>query len=205
MKKLTLIVAVSLGLLMVFLPVNGETDVAEFTLTATIPAANGVDIVATKVDSQGTADPTDDVWTAGDYTTMNFNPRRFVPDTNLNDDIEANIWVSNIYFAVDFYMLNGGGSAGVSISYQSISALDIGNRITVTPSWAPKDGGDEVPQSPILLQSASSINYDSATYNLRLYVGVYDGAVALTGGLPFTNADLSGAYDGQLTITAVPQ
>ena len=85
MKKIVLSIAVLLGLTLIFTPVN-RADVVDFLVSATIPSASGVSIVATKVDSASNV-------FGATVTALNFDPMVF--NSNLG------IWLPDHFFAID--------------------------------------------------------------------------------------------------------
>lgn len=189
---------------------NVLAETVNFNVTATIPAASGISIVATEneiVNGNEVFGPT--------VTEFNFDPMSF--------DAENGIYTSDHFFAINVAATGGAGSPDVTVSYgqQSnpggqVKGLDFKSTVTftkVTGGPAPQDQEEILlaAHGPIKLmnQIAGGEQIDEgelANGFLRMRVGIYDGANAslnAAGGEPFTNADQSGAYTGVFTVTAV--
>src|SRR3569623_926644 len=78
------------------------TDSKTFTVSATVPAASGVNIIASSVNS------TTNAFTTVNGTSLSFDPLTF--------DTTNSIFVPNHYFAIDVGPAGGGGSTDVTIN-----------------------------------------------------------------------------------------
>ena len=87
-------ISVMIGLTLVFTPVN-RADVLDFLVSASIPAANGISIVATEVDSA-----------SGNFgstvSALDFDPMAFIT--------QQGVWLPDHYFAIDVGVTGGAGS-----------------------------------------------------------------------------------------------
>lgn len=193
-----------LGLTFVFTTVT-MADEVDFLVSATIPPASGVSIVATEVDAaSNTFGPA--------VTELDFDPMAF--------NSQLGIWLPNHFFAVDVGVTGGAGSVDVTVTYAEGAkpvgqAHGLGFKTTATfvkvtgpqnnqtetelaahgPKKLLKDiaGGEHI-TGPELLGGF-----------LRVFVGIFPGddqSIIGAGGETFTNADKPGDYDGTLTITA---
>lgn len=204
MKKIVLSVAVLLGLSLVFTPVN-RADVVDFLVSATIPSASGISIVATQVDS--TSNEFGPEVSALDFDPMVFNS-------------ELGIWLPNHYFAIDVGVTGGAGSTNVTVTYTEGSkpngqdkALGFKSTATFVKVTGPDDDQEEtdlVSHGPkkLLKDLIGGEQFTGAELSggfLRTYVGIFPGddqGILDDGGEPFTNDDVPGDYNGTLTITA---
>jgi len=204
MKKTALSITVLLGLSLVFTPVN-RADVVNFLVSATIPSANGISIVATQVDSASNQ-------FGATVTTLNFDPMVF--NSNLG------IWLPNHFFAIDVGVTGGAGSAAVTVTYVEgakpngqTNGLGFKSTATFVKITGPDNDQVEtelVSHGPkkLLKDLAGGEQFTGAELLggfLRAYVGIFPGddqTILNLGGEPFTNEDVPGTYNGVLTITA---
>jgi hypothetical protein len=204
MKKMILSIAVVFGLVLVFVPVN-KADEVDFIVSASIPDASGVSIVATEVDSQS------DVF--GNTTdALDFDP--------MNYDSQNGIWLPDHYFAIDVGVTGGAGSTDVTVTYTEGSkpigqtnGLGFKSTATFVKITGPENNQLETELAAhgpkqLLKDLAGGEQLTGAELSggfLRVYVGIFPGDdqdILNAGGEPFTNADVPGDYDGTLTITA---
>jgi len=203
MKKIILSIVMVFGLALVFVPVN-KAAVVDFTVSASIPSASGVSIVATEVDSQSNV-------FGGTVTALDFDPMTY--------NSGLGIWLPDHYFAIDVGVTGGAGSANVTVTYTEGSkpvgqtnGLGFKSTATFVKITGPEDDQVEAPLAAhakqLLKDLAGGEQLTGAELLggfLRVYVGVFpgdDAAILSAGGEPFTNADVAGDYDGTLTITA---
>ncbi len=204
MKKIILSVVVLLGLTLVFTPVN-RADVVDFLVSATIPSASGVSIVATKVDSASNV-------FGATVTALNFDPMVF--NSNLG------IWLPDHFFAIDIGVTSGVGSTNVTVKYTEgakpngqINGLGWKSTATFVKITGPENNQvetDLISHGPkkLLRDLAGGEQFTGAELSggfLRAYVGIFPGddqTILDQLGEPFTNADVPGNYNGVLTITA---
>jgi len=206
MKKIGFSLAVLLSLTLIFTPVN-KADEVDFIVSAFIPAANGVNIVASKVDSAT------DQFFQGSVSALNFDPMNF--------NSELGIWLPNHYFAIDVGVTEGAGSVRVIVEYAEGAIPDgqekgLGFKSTATfvKITGPDNNQVETPLDAHgpkkLLKELEDVAVDISGTDLqggflRIFVGIFPGDdqdIIDRQGEPFTNADVSGPYDGTLTITA---
>ena len=204
MKKIVLSVTVLLGLALIFTPAN-RADEVDFLVSATVPAASGISIVATKVDSASNV-------FGATVSALNFDPLTF--NSNLG------IWLPDHYFAVDVGVTGGAGSVNVTVTYTEGSkptgqtkGLGFKSTATFVKITGPENNQvetDLISHGPkkLLKDLAGGEQFTGAELFggfLRAYVGIFPGddqVILDQGGEPFTNADVPGNYDGTLTITA---
>jgi len=204
MKKVALSITVLLGLTLIFTPVN-RADVVDFLVSATIPTASGVSIVATQVDSASNV-------FGVTVTALNFDPMVF--NSNLG------IWLPNHYFAIDVGVTSGVGSTAVTVKYTEgakptgqVNGLGWKSTATFVKITGPDDDQTEtdlISHGPkqLLRDLAGGEQFTGAELSggfLRVYVGIFPGddqTILDQLGEPFTNADVPGNYNGVLTITA---
>ena len=204
MKKIVLSIAVLLGLTLIFTPAS-KADVVDFLVSATIPSASGVSIVATKVDSASNV-------FGATVTALNFDPMVF--------DSQLGIFLPDHYFAIDVGVTGGAGSVTVTVTYTEgakpngqTNGLGFKSTATFVKITGPENNQvetDLVSHGPkkLLKDLAGGEQFTGAELNggfLRTYVGIFPGddqAILNEGGEPFTNSDVPGDYDGTLTITA---
>ena len=204
MKKIALSITVLLGLSLIFTPVN-KADVVDFLVSATIPSASGVSIVATKVDSASNVfGPT--------VSALNFDPMIF--------NATLGIFLPDHFFAIDVGITGGAGSTDVTVTYAEGSkpngqtnGLGFKSTATFVKITGPENNQVETPLAShgpkkLLKNLAGGEQFTGAELFggfLRVFVGIFPGddqTILNQGGEPFTNADIPGNYDGTLTITA---
>ena len=205
MKKIGSSLAVLLGLALIFTPANKAAEV-DFLVSASIPAANGVNIVATQVDAA-----TDQFGQT--VSALDFDPMIF--------DSQNGIWLPDHYFAIDVGVTGGTGSVDVTVEYNEGSKpngqiLGLGFKTIATFVKITGPQGNQV-ETPLAAHGPKKLLKDLEGGGeqftgaellggfLRVYVGIFPGddqAILNAGGEPFTNSDVPGDYDGTLTITA---
>jgi hypothetical protein len=203
MKKLFMLAVFMLGLAPAAMALI--TDSKQFVVSATVPAASGINIVATQVSLPG------NVFGAS-VTAMDFNPLTF--------DSTNGIWIPNHYFAVDVGASNGAGNPNITVSYGSeskpagqVKGLGFKSTATFVKITGPAGSQVETPLAAhgpkkLLNSIAGGENITAAEISggfFRVYVGLYTGDNAglnTLGGEPFTNGDKPGTYQGTLTVSA---
>lgn len=197
MKKLTHYLVIVFFLAM-GMAVNAAT--VDFAVSATVPAATGVSIVATEVDSA-----------TGNFgstvTALDFNPLTF--------DATNGIYLPNHFFAIDVAATGGAGNPDTVVSYAEGSKPagqtdGLGLR-TQAAFVKVTTGGEQAlashPKSTLtgIVGGESIDDTELVGGFLRVYVGIItgdDANILSQGGAPFTNGDQSGNYTGTLTVTA---
>ena len=195
---------VIVGLTLVFASVNKAAEV-DFIVSASIPSASGVSIVATEVNSSTNQ-------FGATVTDLDFDPMVF--------NSELGIWLPDHYFAIDVGATGGAGSVNVTITYSEgakpigqTNGLGFKSTATFVKITGPEDDQLEtelISHGPkkLLKDLAGGEQFTGAELLggfLRAYVGIFpgdDADILGDGGAPFTNADVPGDYDGTLTVTA---
>jgi len=207
MKKIIMCLIITLGLGLAFAPVSRAVDV-DFLVSAEVPPANGINIVATPVDADT------DVFEENQVDALNFGMLSF--------DSVNGIYTPQQYFAIDVGVTGGAGSTNVTVSYEEgsmpvgqtegLGFRTIATFVQITGGPGPEDQ-TEAPMGnhgPTMLLKDLVLGEDVPSTDIipgffRLYVGIYTGgiqAIDNAGGAPFTNGDRSGPYDGTLMISA---
>lgn len=203
MKKIVISIFIMAGLTLIFTPLS-KADTADFAVTATVPAATGVSIVATQVDSASNV-------FGPQVDALNFDPLTY------ND---ANgIYLPDHYFTIDVGASGGAGSPDVNITYVEGSkpvgqTNGLGWKSIATFVKVSGNPGNEV-QTDMSAHGPKKLLKDLSGENvtdteliggfLRLYVGVFPGddqGILNSGGEVFSNSDKAGTYSGTLTVTA---
>ncbi len=205
LTKLLRFVVVAVLLVAVPNVASALTVTRQFVVSATVPAATGISITATRVAVQGNV-------FGSAVTAMDFNPLTF--------NAANGIWVPDHYFAVDVGATGGAGTPVVLVSYGSESspagqAKGLGFKSTATFVKVTGTGASQTETSLTThgptkllnqLTAGEVINASEVTGGFfRMYVGVYTGGNATIdglGGVPFTNADVPGTYQGTLIVAA---
>lgn len=204
MKKTIISIVVVLGLALVFTPAN-RADEVDFLVSASIPSASGVSIVATEVDAASNV-------FGATVSELNFDPMTF--------NSELGIWLPDHYFAVDVGATGGAGSVNVTITYTegampSGQTDGLGQKSTATFVKVTGQEGSQVETElashgpkQLLIDLTGGEQFTGTELLggfLRAYVGIFPGDdqdILNAGGAPFSNADVPGDYDGTLTVTA---
>jgi len=203
MKKLILSIFVMVGLTLAFTQVNRAATV-DFVVTATVPAATGVSILATEVDSASNV-------FGQQVSALNFDPMTF--------DSQNGIYLPDHYFVIDVGAVGGAGSPDVNVTYtegakpagqtNGLGWKSICTFVKVTGSPGNEVQTDMTAHGPKKLLkdiSGESILESELTEGfLRMYVGVFpgdDSGILAAGGEVFSNADEAGTYNGTLSVTA---
>ncbi|MBF0532930.1 MAG: hypothetical protein HQL23_07540 [Candidatus Omnitrophica bacterium] len=177
-----------------------------FPTNATIPAATGVNVVATQVNASNNQ-------FGQVVTSLNFDTAgslTFVPTTGN--------WLSQQFFAIDIGVAGGGANVGVVTKYTegtlpSGQTHGLGYKATadfrkVTTAGVTQSETALAAGKKVLKDVAAGITTQPAELSggfFRLYLAIFDGAdasIKAAGGETFTNADRPGTYTGTLTVTA---
>ena len=170
-----------------------------FVVSASVPAATGVSIVASQVNS------TTNAFTPVAGTNLSFDPLTF--------NTTNNIYLPNHFFAIDIGVTGGAGAPNTTVTYtEGLNPNGAGKGLGwhSAATFVRVEGATEVPLTTHgpkkLLKDLSSENITVAESTggfLRVYAGILTGdATTPAGGIPFSNADKPGAYNGTLVVTA---
>jgi len=176
-----------------------RADTTNFLVSASVPSATGVSISASSVNSAT------NVFTPVAGTNLSFDPLTF--------DTTNQIYLPNHFFAIDVGSVGGAGSPNVTVSYTeglNPNATGKGLGWHASATFVRVETASEVPLTAHgpkkLLKDLTGENITSAEATggyLRIYTGINTGdASTPTGGIPFTNGDNPGAYNGTLVVTA---
>ncbi len=201
MLKLSLIGAFLIGFPGVSMAVTGSQT---FNVSAVVPAATGVSIVASSVNS------TTNVFTTVLGTSLSFDPMTF--------DTTNAIFVPNHYFAISVGPSGGGGSTSVTVKYTEGnnpnnvvggSTHGLGYKSTATfvkvvgtTETVLATHGKKLLNSLTTQESVTSAEVGAGYF--RLYLGVETDPTAAgepAGAEVFSGADKAGSYAGSLLIT----
>jgi hypothetical protein len=199
MKKLNYIVLAVVLALAVQGPNVAQAVDTSFLVSASIPAATGASIKASKVNS------TTNVFTAVTGTDLSFDPMTF--------NATNGVFLPDHFFAIDVGAVGGAGTPDVVVTYTEGANPNTGGKGLgwhAAATFVRVEGTTEVPLTSHgpkkLLKDLSSEHVTIAETVggfFRLYTGIVTGdASTPTGGIPFTNADRPGAYNGTLVVTA---
>lgn len=176
-----------------------QAATTNFLVSASVPAATGVSISASEVDSATNA------FTPVAGTNLSFDPLTF--------EAVNQIYLPDHFFAIDVGVTGGAGNPTVTVAYTeglNPNAPGKGLGWHASATFVRIEGVTEVPLATHgpkkLLKDLTSENITPAELTggfLRVYTGIVTGdATTPTGGVPFTNGDNPGAYNGTLVVTA---
>jgi len=122
-------------------------------------------------------------------------------------------YLPNHFFAIDVGVIGGAGTPDVTVTYtEGLNPNGAGNGLGwhSAATFVRVETASEVPLTAHgpkkLLKDLASEHITPAEVAggfLRVYAGILTGdATTPAGGLPFTNADAPGAYNGTLVVTA---
>jgi len=181
-----------------------------YILSATVPASTGISITVSSINS------TTNLFTVlpAGTTALSFDPMTF--------NSTSSVYLPNHYYALDFGVSGGAGTADVTVSYNeganpNGTSNGLGYKTTATfAKEVPGTGGTTTEsllaahgKKRLIDLNAEHVAYTEVTPGfLRIYLGVWTGS--LTGlapdpstGQPFSNGDFPGQYTGSLVVTAV--
>ena len=170
-----------------------------FLVSASVPAATGVSITASSVNAATNA------FTPVAGTNLSFDPLAF--------QAANGIYLPNHFFAIDVGVVGGAGTPDVTVAYtEGLNPNGTGKGLGwhSTATFIRVEGTTEVPLTTHgpkkLLKDLSSEHITVAESTggfLRVYTGIVTGDVSTpAGGVPFTNTDKPGSYNGTLVVTA---
>ncbi|MCA9409306.1 MAG: hypothetical protein H6755_06220 [Candidatus Omnitrophica bacterium] len=204
MNKTTLTTVMTLALALML----GSIGFAQttFTVSATIPAATGISITPSQVDSQTNQ------FSAVSGTNLSFDP--------MSLDTQNGIYLPDHFFALDIGATGGAGSPTVTVTYTeganpNSPGNGLGTKATATFVKVEGTGSSEVQTGLTnhgpkkMLKNLSGEQVDGSEIAggfLRIYLGIVTGDPNATfpdptGSEVFTNADAPGTYDGTLVIS----
>jgi len=182
-----------------------------YQVSATVPAATGINIVVDSINATGTV-----VFTPVSGTALSFDA-----GSGMTFNVADNIYLPSVYYALNISTTGGGGLPDTTLTYadsanpNSGSSTQFGLGTKTTATFDQELGSTETLLSLgkkrliDLTGSVGHVPYTSlaAGSYLRVYVGVWTGSTTApadpVNGQPFSNADAPGQYTGTLTVTAV--
>lgn len=199
MKKLLFVLTALSVMMLSYGPKNVAAETTNFLVSASIPAATGVTIAAARVNSATNA------FTPVTGTNLNFDPMTF--------NAENGIYLPDHFFAIDVGGVGGAGAPNVNVSYtEGLNPNGAGNGLGwhAAATFVRVETASEVPLTAHgpkkLLKDLTGESITPAEQSggfLRIYAGLVTGdATTPAGGVPFTNSDQPGVYNGTLVVTA---
>ena len=202
-KKILISTVLVVGFTLIFAQ-SGRADTVDFPVSATVPAATGISIIATEVDAASNV-------FGAQVNALNFDPLVY-------DDANG-IYLPDHYFSIDVGATGGAGSPDVNVTYvegskpvgqtNGLGWKTIATFVKITGTPGNEVQTDMVAHGPkqLLKDLAGETITDTELSGgfLRLYVGVFPGDdqdIISAGGEVFSNADKAGGYNGTLTVTA---
>lgn len=188
----------TLVLVVAFQGVAGAVTTS-FLVSATVPAATGASISAARVNAATNA------FTPVSGTNLSFDPLTF--------DATNGIYLPDHFFAIDVGSTGGAGVPDVTVSYTegtNPNGTGLGLGWHAAATFVRVSATTETPLTAHgpkkLLKDLASEHITPAEITggfLRIYTGIVTGdASTPAGGVPFTNADAPGTYNGTLVVTA---
>ena len=177
------------------------TSEKTFTISASVPAALGVNFIASSVDN------------ANNFTLVTGTNLTFDPMT-LN--IANGVYLPNHFFAIDVGAASGAGIPSVTATYTeglnpNNPGKGLGYKSTATFVRVQGSGTTQTevpltshgPKKLLINVSGEQITAAEIVGGfLRIYLGIVPGGTGTpTGGEPFTNGDKPGSYDGKLLLS----
>ncbi len=202
MKRVSMIMAAMMATVLIASSACfAQSSSKTYVLSATVPAATGISIIANKVIGED--------WTLVPGTDLAFG--------NLVYDPDYQIWVANHYFAIDVAGSGGAGNPTTTFTYTNGSnpnapgspANGLGYKTGATFVKATTQGEVGIYEKRVLQRVAGlSVGPEQLTGGwLRAYIGILDGDPETMpfDGQAFTNADQPGIYSGTLLVSATMQ
>ncbi len=201
--------SISLVLTGLFLISQAAMAQIPLTVSATVPAATGLQLTVTPVNSTTNAFGTPSTTaTTLPFGTLTFNST-------------LGIYLPTNYFAIDLGTTGGAGVPIVNVTYaegtnpNGVATNGLGTKTTATFVTEAISGGSTV-ESSSSLGKKRLIDLTGTVGQLstiptgsweRVYVGVWTGSTTApadpANGKPFSNTDKGGTYTGTLTFTLV--
>jgi len=199
MKKWTYIILAAVLALAISGSVLVQAATTSFLVSASVPFATGASIVASRVNSSTNA------FTPVSGTNLSFDPLAF-------DGVNG-IYVPDHYFAIDVGAIGGAGTPDIVVTYtEGTNPNSPGKGLGwhASATFVRIEGTKEI---PLTAHGPRKLLKDLAGEHItiaetvggffRMYLGINTGdANTPVGGVPFTNGDRAGAYNGTLVITA---
>ncbi len=201
MRKLTYLILAAALTLSVQGQMLANAAQTSFLVSASVPEASGASIVASRVNSTGTP-----VFTPVAGTNLSFDPLTYDPING--------IYLPNHFFAIDIGAIGGAGAPDVIVNYteganpNGAGGLGLGFHAAAT--FVRVESDEEVQLAThgpkkLLIQLVNEHITTAETVGgfLRIYTGIVTGDdTTPESGIPFTNADQPGTYNGTLVVTA---
>lgn len=177
-----------------------------FTVSATVPAATGVSVTVSSVNSSTNAFTT----LPSGTTALSFDPMTF--------NTTNGIYLPNHYYALDFGATGGAGTPSLSLTYTegtnpNGTSDGLGTKTTATFAKEVVGTGGSTTETILPEGKMRLIDLQGTTVPAsqvaggfaRVYLGVWTGSTTApadpSNGKPFSNADAAGTYTGSLVIT----
>lgn len=176
-------------------------DTTTKLISASISAQDGLDVTISKINANGTGDPSDDTWIPGNQSSMAFGALTFNPTHS--------IFMASHYFAVDVGVNSNTANWTLSHTTSSIgngagSNLDSNVNTTFVKQLDSLTTGWENKYS---FANSNGIAYNKTQLSggwLRIYYGIATGDPAYpdnTGVSVITMEKSAGSYSGTITLT----
>jgi hypothetical protein len=200
MRKWTYMILAAAVALSVQVQILAHAETTSFLVSASVPEATGATIVASRVNS------TTGVFSPVAGTNLSFDPLTYDPVNG--------IYLPNHFFAIDIGAVGGAGAPDVVVNYTEGAnpngAGGFGLGFHAAATFVRVESDDEIPLTAhgpkkLLIQLSNEHITTAETVGgfLRIYTGLVTGdETTPEGGIPFTNADQPGTYNGTLVVTA---
>ena len=179
-------------------------DTTTKLISASISAEDGLEVTISKINANGTGDPSDDTWIPGNQSSMAFGALTFNPTYS--------IFMASHYFAIDVGVNSNTANWTLSHTISSISNgagsnLDSNVNVTFVQQL---DSLTEGWKNGYSFADSNGKAYNKATITggsggwLRIYYGIATGDLVYhdnTGVSVITMEKPSGSYSGSITLT----
>ena len=183
---------------------------AQFLISAAVSQATDVNVTLTKIDSQGTADPSDDVW-LGSAQGIDFGDlemRTFTDPQDSNIKYSVFLPADDSYYAADVGV-NGAGPWTINHTVQGADFLSggddaLGDNVVVT-FVKQLDSTTSQQLDQVAIMNANGRTYDSTALSggwLRVYYGIATGDTSEPSDVtPVAPTQVGRSYSGTVTFT----
>lgn len=183
---------------------------AQFLISANVAQATDVNVTLTQIDSQGTPDPSDDVW-LGPAAGIDFGAlemRTFADPQDPNIQYSVFLPADDSYYAADVGV-NGAGPWTINHEVQGADFLTggddaLGDNVVVT-FVRQVDSTTSQNLDQVAIMNANGRSYDSTTLSggwLRVYYGIATGDASEPSDVtPIAPTQVGRSYSGTVTFT----